>query len=199
MRILLVEDNVRPRALVAQALQVQGFAVDPVGYTKDAEVAVLSTPYDALLLDFGLPDRDGITVEQTLRRRGIGMPVLVLTSRDSPEALVEGLNDGADDYLRKNFVMDDLIARVRALLRRPSHLLGVKIQIGNIELDTAERRVWVAGRDVDLSGRELCALEALMRRSGRVISKSELEDSLYGFNEEVSSSAVEVLLHRVRK
>ena len=199
MRILLVEDNQRLAELVGEALKFHSFAVDIVGCADDAEAAMKSTLYDSVVLDLGLPDRDGMTVLALMRRRGVATPVLVLTSRDSSQAIIDGLNGGADDYLRKPFVMGELMARIRALLRRPGQSLGVMLRIGNIELDTAERRARIEHKDIELSRRELGALERLLRSRDRVISRAEMEDSLYGYGEEVSSNAVEVLMHRLRK
>lgn len=199
MRILLVEDNDRLSVLIAEALRKGGFAVDAVGVAADAEAAISSIRYDAMILDLGLPDRDGMTLLAPARRGHAAIPVLVLTARDDTQAVIEGLNRGADDYLCKPFVMDELLARLRALLRRPGQALGALLREGNVELDAAERCARVDGAGVELSRRELGALELLMRRSGRVISKSDMEDSLYGFGDEVGSNAVEVLMHRLRK
>jgi DNA-binding response OmpR family regulator len=199
MRILLVEDNARLSALIGEALKKNGFAVDAVGIAADAEAAIGSTFYDAMVLDLGLPDRDGMTLLAPARRRSVATPVLVLTARDSSQAIIDGLNSGADDYLCKPFMMEELIARLRALLRRPGQALSALLREGNVELDTVERCVRVDGAGVELSRRELGALELLMRRSGRVISKADMEESLYGYGDEVGSNAVEVLMHRLRK
>ena len=199
MRILLVEDNDRLSEIISQALKVNGFAIDVVASAADAEAAVELTQYDAIVLDLGLPDRDGMTILAPLRRAGVATPVLVLTARDGTHAIVDGLNGGADDYLRKPFVMDELVARLRALLRRPGQALGVLLREQNVEFDTIGRRVRINGNVIELSRRELGALELFIRRSGRVISRSDLEESLYGFGEEVGSNAIEVLTHRLRK
>ncbi len=199
MRLLLVEDSARLSELLCRTLGREGFAVDAVGRADDAEAAIGATSYEMMLLDLGLPDRDGMELLREIRRRGIATPVLVLTSRDGKQDVVEGLNGGADDYLAKPFAMDELLARIRALLRRPGQPLGVVLRHGNIEFDTVERRIRVDGRDIDLSRRESGALECLMRRDERVVSKGDLEQSLYGFEEEVSANAIEVLIHRLRK
>lgn len=199
MRILLVEDNARLSALTAEALKGAGYAIDPVCRAADAEAALRATSYDAIVLDLGLPDFDGMDLLALLRKRGLATPILLLTARDDAEAVVAGLNGGADDYLRKPFNMDELIARVRALLRRPGAALGTALREGNMELDTTARRARVDGALLDLSRREAGALELLMRRSGTVVSKAALEEALYGFGEEVSSNAIEVLIHRLRK
>jgi DNA-binding response OmpR family regulator len=199
MRLLLIEDNQRLADYLATALQNGGFAVDQVGTTADAEGALAATHYDTLLLDLGLPDRDGLEWLAEQRRRQMTRPVLVLTARDSLEDLVAGLNQGADDYLRKPFEIDELIARVRALLRRPGEALGVKLTAGNVSFDTSDREVTVNGMAVEFGRREMDGLELLMRRAGRVVPKSAIEDAIYSFGEDLASNAIEVLVHRIRR
>jgi DNA-binding response OmpR family regulator len=199
MRILLVEDNERLRAIIGQAFNSHGFAVDTAECAADAEAAVQAVPYQAVVLDLGLPDRDGMTVLSFMRSKALTMPVLVLTSRDGKQAVVDGLNHGADDYLTKPFDMDELIARVRVLLRRPGHALSGTLSEQNVEFDTVERRVRINQAEIPFSRRELTALEQFMRRGYRLITKAEIEESLYGFGDEVDSNAVEVLIHRLRK
>lgn len=199
MRILLVEDNARLRAIISHAFSGNGFAVDTAASAVDAEAAIETTPYLAIILDLGLPDRDGMTVLSFIRNRGLTVPVLVLTSRDGKQAVIDGLNQGADDYLTKPFDMDELIARIRVLLRRPGQALSGTLAEQNVEFDTIERRVRINGAEVSFSRRELTALEQFMRRGHRLITKTEFEDSLYSFGEEVESNAVEVLIHRLRK
>lgn len=199
MRILLVEDNLRLNDLTAGALRASGFAVDPVHRADDGEAALKVTSYDAIILDLGLPDRDGMDLLNDIRRRNLATPVLLLTARDDAPSVIAGLNGGADDYLRKPFNMDELIARLRALLRRPGAPAATALREGNMELDTVARRATVGGAIIDLSRKEMGALELLMRRAGTVISKSVMEEALYGFSEEVSANAIEVLIHRLRK
>jgi DNA-binding response OmpR family regulator len=199
MRLLLVEDNARLSGLIEEALRRQGFTIDAVATVGDAEAALTATSYDLIILDLGLPDGDGMDLLASLRSRGVGSLVLVLTARDSTQAVVSGLNGGADDFLCKSFDMDELIARIRALLRRPGKPLGVRLAEGNVVFNTIERDIRINDLRVDLSRLEASALEILMRRSGRVVPKSALEESLYGFSEEVGSNAVEVVLHRLRK
>src|SRR6202167_1807151 len=199
MRILLVEDNARLRAIISQAFTGNGFAVDTAECAADAEAAIQAIPYLAVILDLGLPDRDGITVLSFIRGKGLNMPVLVLTSRDGKEAVIDGLNRGADDYLTKPFDMDELIARTRALLRRPGQALSGTLSEQNVEFDTVERRVRINGTEIVFSRRELTALEQFMRGGNRLIAKAEMEESLYSFGDEVDSNAVEVLIHRLRK
>jgi DNA-binding response OmpR family regulator len=199
MRLLLIEDNQRLADYLGTALENAGFAVDQVGTTADADGAIATTHYDTLLLDLGLPDMDGLIWLGHQRRRQMTRPVLVLTARDSLEDLVAGLNQGADDYLRKPFELDELIARVRALLRRPGEALGVKLAAGNVTFDTSGREVTVNGVPVEFGRREMDGLELLMRRTGRVVPKSAIEDAIYSFGEDLASNAIEVLVHRIRR
>lgn len=199
MRMLLAEDNSRLGPLISDALKAAGFATDLVTTAEEAEAAFTVVSYDALVLDLGLPDRDGMSLIAPARLHAPSTPVLVITARDNASSVIEALDRGADDYLCKPFVMGVLIARIRALLRRPGAQRVSLLCERNVELDPAQYRVRVAGRDVDISRRELSALELLMRRSYRVISRSEFEESMYGFGEEVSSNAIEVLIHRLRR
>jgi DNA-binding response OmpR family regulator len=199
MRLLLIEDNQRLAEYLGTALQNGGFAVDHVSTTAEADGAIATTHYDTLLLDLGLPDMDGLVWLGEQRRRQMTRPVLVITARDSLEELVAGLNRGADDYLRKPFELDELIARVRALLRRPGEALGVTLAAGNISFDTSDREVIVNGVPVEFGRREMEGLELLMRRIGRVVPKSAIEDAIYSFGEDLASNAIEVLVHRIRR
>jgi two-component system, OmpR family, response regulator QseB len=199
MRLLLIEDNQRLADYLATALQNGGFAVDHVTTTADAEGAIATTHYDTLLLDLGLPDKDGLVWLGDQRRRQMTRPVLVLTARDSLEDLVAGLNQGADDYLRKPFELDELIARIRALLRRPGEALGVKLAAGNVMLNTSDRVLTIDGIPVEFGRREINGLELLMRRAGRVVPKSAIEDAIYSFGDDLASNAIEVLVHRIRR
>lgn len=199
MRILLLEDNDRLRTLTAAALHAANYAVDAAALLSEAEDMLGAAKYDCIVLDLGLPDGDGMELLDALRRRGQATPVLLLTARDDSESVVRGLNEGADDYLRKPFNMDELIARVRALLRRPGGALQSQLQDGNIVLDAGGRVAIVDGRPTDLSRREVGALEMLMRLPGRVVEKASLEAALYSYDEDVSANAIEVLIHRLRR
>jgi DNA-binding response OmpR family regulator len=199
LRLLLVEDNARLSEYIAVALRGHGFAVDIVANGADAESAVMATSFDVVVLDLGLPDIDGLDWLGAMRRRVDQTPVLVLTARDGVQDLVLGLNTGADDYLRKPFEMDELVARIRALLRRPGHALGVELTQGNVTLNTNTRVLVVAGTPVDLGRREFSVLELLLRRADRVVPKAAIEEAIYSYGEEVASNAIEVLIHRVRK
>lgn len=199
MRILLVEDNRQLGALIGEALRAHSYVVDLVRTGEDADAALATAVYDAVVLDLGLPDRDGMTLLPSKSGSKLGCPILVLTARDSTQALIDALDGGADDYLRKPFDMDEFLARLRALMRRPGQTLGLRITERNVEFDTVHRRVRIAGCDVEMSRKELMALELLLRRTGTVVSKGHFETTLYGFNEEVGSNAIEVLIHRLRK
>ena len=199
MRLLLTEDNLRLSTLVCRALEKEGFAVDAVGSLGESEAAIETTDYDAVILDLGLPDGNGLDLLRVMRSREDTTPVLILTARDGVEDRVMGLNAGADDYLLKPFANEELIARVRALLRRPGGALGVKLKAGNITFDTTTREVRVDDVLINISRREMGVLEQLMRRPGHVVPKDMLEEKLYGFDEGVSSNSVEVHISRLRK
>jgi len=199
MRILVVEDEPELRELLQKAFAEAGFTVDAVGEWASADADLCTTAFDAVLLDLGLPDGDGLTLLRALRRRGTATPVLVLTARDALEDRVSGLDAGADDYVVKPFYTAEVVARIRALLRRPGQALGLSMVEGNVTFDTAARSVEVDGAPLVLTRRELALLELLMRQAGRVISKAAIEDGLYGFDDEVSANAIEVLVHRLRR
>ena len=197
MRLLLVEDDAMIGESVRAGLRRDGFAVDWVQDGRAAEVALanVNAAYDLLLLDLGLPRKEGLEVLKTLRRGGNLLPVLVLTARDSVADRVKGLDAGADDYLVKPFDLDELSARIRALLRRRAGRAASAIQFGELALDPATREVTLKGRQLALSAREF----ALLERPGAVLSREQLEEKLYGWNEEVESNAVEVYIHGLRK
>jgi two-component system response regulator TctD len=199
MRVLLVEDNAELVSLLRRGLSQSGFDTDSVSTAADA-VHVLSTMrYAAIVLDLGLPDDDGLSVLRELRRRGDATPVLVLTARDGVSDRVTGLRDGADDYMAKPFAMEELVARLHALLRRPGNLLGKRLTCGNVALDTEGRQVIVNGALRPFPARETAVLEILLRRSGNVAPKRLFEDHLFGLSGDVGSNAVEVYVHRLRK
>ena len=199
MRLLVIDDNQRLSEYVGVALRGQGFAVNSVESGADAEAAIATTAYDAIILDLGLPDIDGLAWLTEVRKRLNQTPVLILTARDGVQDLVLGLNSGADDYLRKPFEVEELVARIRALLRRPGHALGIQLTQGNVALNTNTRELTINGVLVDLGRRECGALEILLRRADRVVTKSAIEEAIYGFGEELASNAIEVLIHRLRK
>ena len=199
MRLLVIEDEPRIAEILKSGLQRAGFAVDVVQLCADAREALALTVYDAAILDLGLPDGDGLDLLAELRSAHNGVPVLVLTARDAVENRVSGLDAGADDYLVKPFATVELIARTKALLRRPGGALGVKLQAGNVVLDTIGRDVRVGELSVQLPRRECTILEHLLRRQGRVVPKTVLEEKLYGIDEELESNAVPVHVHHLRR
>lgn len=199
MRLLIVEDEAKLAALLRTALDRAGFSCDVAPDLADAELCARGVTYDAVVLDLGLPDGDGIEWLRRLRRRGLTAPVLMLTARDALEDRVRGLDSGADDYLVKPFHITELAARLRALLRRPNAALGVRLEAGNLVLDTVSRNVEVDGVNVVATARELSLLELLMRRSGNVVSREQLEQGLYALDAPTAPNAVEVAVHRLRR
>lgn len=199
MRLLIVEDEARLVELLRDALVRAGFAVDAVGTVADASEALSLAPYDAAILDLGLPDGDGVKLVEETRRRGNVVPILILTARDAVEDRVAGLDAGADDYVVKPFAMTELIARTKALLRRPGEALGTVLEAGNLVFDTIGRDVRVGTSVLQLPRRELSLLEHLMRRQGRVVPRSVLEEKLYGIDEEPDSNAIPVHVHHLRR
>jgi DNA-binding response OmpR family regulator len=199
VRLLLIEDHERFAEFVKVSLEKEGFAVDVVHNAGDGEAAFAAVNYDGILLDLGLPDFDGLELLKNWRAEGNDTPVLILTARDGVDDRVLGLNVGGDDYLVKPFAMPELVARVRALLRRPGGALDSIMTVGNLSFDTNGREVQVNGKTVPISRREMGVLEQLMRRVGHVVPKDVMEDRIYGFDEEVSSNSVEVHISRLRK
>jgi DNA-binding response OmpR family regulator len=199
VRLLVIEDEPRIAEILKSGLQRAGFAVDVVQLCADAREALALTVYDAAILDLGLPDGDGLDLLSELRSAHNGVPVLVLTARDAVEDRVSGLDAGADDYLVKPFATVELIARTKALLRRPGGALGIKLQAGNVVLDTIGRDVRVGELSLQLPRRECTILEHLLRRQGRVVPKTVLEEKLYGIDEELESNAVPVHVHHLRR
>jgi two-component system response regulator TctD len=199
MRVLLVEDSAELVALLKKGLAQGGFAADAVRTAADAAHALSTVHYAAMVLDRGLPDEDGLILLRDMRRRGDATPVLVLTARDGVSDRVTGLREGADDYMAKPFAMEELIARLQALLRRSDNLLGRRLTFGNVALDTEGRQVLVDGVVRTFPARETAVLEILLRRSGNVAPKRLFEDHLFGLSGEVGSNAVEVYIHRLRK
>jgi DNA-binding response OmpR family regulator len=198
VRLLVVEDEPRIAELLRTALARAGFVADMVATCADARATLALNPYDAAILDLGLPDGDGLAVIGEARRAGNPIPILVLTARDAIEDRVGGLDAGADDYLVKPFAMSELIARTKALLRRPGGALGTLLKAGNISFDTIGRDVSVDNVPLALPRRETAILEHLMRRLGRVVPKAVLEEKLYGMDDELESNAIPVHVHHLR-
>ncbi len=199
MRLLLVEDDEMIGRATREGLASAGFAVDWVKDGRSAELAVANGVYALAVLDLGLPGKDGMTLLRELRERRHSLPVLIVTARDSLPERIAGLNAGADDYMLKPFDLDELVARVRALLRRPEAGGSPVLECGDLRLDSARRQVQVQGLEVQLSPREFALLEALMQRPGTVLSREQLENAIYGWGEEIGSNAVEVHLHNLRR
>jgi len=199
MRVLIAEDD----EMIAQGLQTAlrrgGFAVDWMRDGKDAAAALLASTFDVVLLDLGLPHRDGIEVLRELRRRGDATPVIILTARDEIQHRVAGLDAGADDYIVKPFDLDEMMARVRSVVRRAAGRGDPGIQHGDLRLDPVTRTVERGGVPVGLSAHEYAVLEALLQRPGAVLSRSQLEERLYGWNDQIGSNAVEVYVHGLRR
>jgi len=199
VRLLVIEDEDRLSGILKSRLGEAGFAVDVAGSAGDATAALELINYDAVVLDLGLPDGDGLAVLAAARRIGKALPILILTARDAVEDRVAGLNAGADDYLTKPFAMSELIARIKALLRRPGGVLGITLKAGNLSLDTIGRELSVVGKPVRLSRQELAILEQMMRRFGRIVPKAVLEEKLYGIDEEPGSNTIPVHVHHLRR
>ncbi len=199
MRLLLAEDDPMIGAGIQKGLRQDGFAVDWVQDGRAAELALMEGVHDMLLLDLGLPRRAGLDVLAAMRRRGDARPVLILTARDAVADRVEGLDAGADDYLVKPFALDELAARIRASWRRHSGRAEPVLACGDIEVNPATRETRVKGEPVALSAREFALLQALLARPGAVLSRAQLEEKLYGWQDEVESNAVEVHLHGLRR
>ncbi|MBX9810849.1 MAG: response regulator [Burkholderiales bacterium] len=199
MRVLIVEDDPVLADGLTRSLRQADYAVDCINDGAEADHVLAAQGYDIVILDLGLPKIDGFEVLRRLRRRGVKVPVLVLTARDALQDRVKGLDLGADDYLTKPFDLPELEARVRALIRRGQSGGSSLLNHGALTLDIAGRRATLDGEPLDLSARELGVLEVLMMRSGRVVGKEQLAEQLYGWDEEVGANAIEVYVHRLRR
>ncbi|MES2385569.1 MAG: response regulator transcription factor [Pseudomonadota bacterium] len=199
MRVLLVEDDAMIGEAVAQALKDASYAVDWVRDGSMALASISTQEYGLVLLDLGLPKKGGLEVLRTVRSRGNAVPVLVITARDALQDRIGGLDSGADDYVLKPFEMTELLARMRAVIRRKGGASGPMLSNGSLSLDPATREVLSNGVSIRLSGKEFSLLQALLIRPGAILSRSELEDRLYGWGEEVESNAIEFLIHSLRK
>ncbi|AOW75869.1 DNA-binding response regulator [Colwellia sp. PAMC 20917] len=199
MRILIVEDDRIIGDGLVQCLLMDNYAVDWVETKESAETALLTTPYDLLLLDIGLPDGSGLDVLKKLRRDKNDVPVLILTAYDETPHKVEGLDAGADDYLVKPFDLDELRARIRALQRRASGRGTPLFKSANIILDPATHKVTQAGEAIRLGPKEFAILQTLMEKPGLILSKAQIQDKLYGWNMETESNTIEVHIHGLRR
>jgi two-component system copper resistance phosphate regulon response regulator CusR len=199
MRLLIAEDDARLHDLLGRALRERGYAVDVVTDGESAMVEAAVNEYDAIVLDIGLPRRSGLEVCRDLRKRGMRTPILMLTARDALEDRVAGLDSGADDYLVKPFELDELLARLRALLRRAPVVLNERIALADLVVDTRAQQATRAGLPLGLTTREFAVLEYLARHAGRVVGRAELTEHVWDANHDPASNALEVYVGRVRK
>lgn len=199
MRLLVVDDNAKLRQLLVGLFTGARYTVDAVGTASDALDALSMARYDLVLMELLLPDADGGDMLRTLRSRGLGIPVLVGTAVGDLERRVEALDEGADDVMVKPFSSDELLARVRALLRRPPNVLSRTLAVGNVSLDINSRALRVDGDTLDMPRREVAVLETLMRNRARLVTKRALEEAVYNFDDEVSPNAIEAAVSRVRR
>lgn len=199
MRVLVVEDDLMIGESLSEALQDEAYTVD---WVKDGRQAILTLrvqPYDIILLDLGLPEIDGMGVLTAIRDAKIDTPVLILTARDQLKDRIAGLDSGADDYVVKPFELGEVFARMRVLIRRAQGKADNQVSVGNLTLDTAHKRVMMDGDPIDLTAKEYMLLTTFMLSPEKVMSKNALEDSLYGWGDEVESNAIEFLIHSLRK
>ena len=199
MRILLVEDDALLGDGAKAGLAQAGFAVDWVKDGVAAELALETAGYAAVVLDLGLPRLSGLELLRRARAAGAKVPVLILTARDAVEDRIKGLDSGADDYLVKPFDLDELAARLRALIRRAGGEAAPRLRVGELELDPAAHRAAFRGAPVELAAREFALLHAFMLNAGRVLSREQLAERLYAWGEEVESNAIDVHVHHLRR
>jgi len=199
MRLLIIEDNERLAGLIAEGLARHGYACDSARRLSEADDHVATADYDAIILDLGLPDGDGLKWLARARRNARMMPALILTARGALGDRIAGLDAGADDYLVKPAEIDEIAARLRALLRRPGNRAPTVMTSGALAFDTASRMGTVGGKSLDLSRREADLLELLMRREGSVVQRGSIEEALYSFNDPVSPNALEAVISRLRR
>lgn len=199
MRALVLEDDERLRSLVVRTLTRTGLACDEASRVEEADELISLHEYDLVVLDRRLPDGDGLDVCRSLRAKGYTRSILVLTARDDPESTVEGLSEGADDYIGKPFDLDVLAARAKALLRRNANRPTEELVSGNLRLDSARRAATRDGAPLDLTAREFTILETLMRRPGAVLSREEILEQAWGEREEPMSNTIDVLIARLRR
>ena len=199
MRVLVVEDDELIARGIVSGLRAHGLTADHVGSASQAELSLRSGHCDAMLLDLGLPDADGMDFLARLRARGNTVPVLLLTARDAVEDRIAGLHGGADDYMGKPFDLGEVVARLHALVRRAAGRSVNRIESGALALDPSSGQAWLHGETVELSRRETELLSALMQAGGRCLSGEQLKDSLYGFDQDVGSNAINVHIHNLRQ
>ncbi|SDR62248.1 two-component system, OmpR family, response regulator [Rhizobiales bacterium GAS191] len=199
MRVLLIEDDRMIGASLARALRDEGLSVDWARTGADGQEALATGGHSLVLLDLGLPGPSGLEILKSARRNGNGVPVLIITARDGLDERISGLDLGADDYVVKPFEARELLARMRAVLRRHDGFARSLLEAGEIALDLASHELTYRGRTLLLPAREFALMQAMMARAGTIFSRTQLEERLYGWAEEVGSNAVEVLIHSIRK
>lgn len=199
MKILIVEDEAELGQMLSASLARHGIVVDLAATLAIAEEAIAGHDYAAVVLDRNLPDGDGLALIPQIRARPVQSPVIVLSARGSLDHRVEGLDAGADDYLAKPFALDELLARLRAVLRRPAALSRQSVTVGRLTFDFDHRAAEVDGKALDLPRRELLVLEALLRRTGRVVARRALEEAVYGFDDEIASNSLDAHVSRLRR
>lgn len=199
MRLLLIEDSARLRAVLERGLRKAGYAVDAAQNGREGLWLATENEYDVIVLDLMLPEIDGLTVLRALREQGKTTHVLVLSAKDMVEDRILGLRQGADDYMVKPFSFDELCARLEALVRRSYQVKNPVVRVGDLEVNTAARRAWYAGREIRLTPREYGLLEILVLRAGEVVSRRDLWEHLYAFDDEAASNVVDVLVCSLRR
>lgn len=198
MRILVVEDDAALASVVVRALREESYAVDLAQDGQEAEWSAFENPYDLIILDLMLPRKDGLSVLKTLREAGNHTPVLILTAKDTATDVVAGLDTGADDYLKKPFSLDELMARVRALLRRQPSDTGAIIDVGPLKIDPARKEVTRSGAKIDLTAKEFALLEYMARHAGTVLTRTQLSEHVWDMNFEPTSNVVDVYVGYLR-
>ncbi len=198
MRILVVEDDAALASVVVRALREESYAVDLAQDGQEAEWSAFENPYDLIILDLMLPRKDGLSVLKTLRQAGNHTPVLILTAKDTATDVVAGLDTGADDYLKKPFSLDELMARVRALLRRQPSDTGAIIEVGPLKIDPARKEVTRSGAKIDLTAKEFALLEYMARHAGTVLTRTQLSEHVWDMNFEPTSNVVDVYVGYLR-
>jgi two-component system OmpR family response regulator len=199
MRILLVEDDIMIGEAVSTALKDGAYSIDWVTDGESGWIALQNTPYDGVLLDLGLPKQDGLSLLQQCRNQGNATPIIIITARDGIENRIKGLDLGADDYLVKPFDVSELLARLRAVIRRQGGQSSPIFSVGDLELNTSTHQARFLEQEASLTAREFSLLHTLMLTPGKIFSRGELEDRVYGWNEEVESNAIDFLIHGIRK
>ena len=199
MHVLLIEDDALVASGIVSGLRLHGLTVDHVENSQLADGAMAASQFDICVLDLGLPDEDGMSLLLRWRKRGVELPVLVLTARDAVEHRIKGLQAGADDYLLKPFDLDELVARLHALLRRSAGRSADRIEHGPVTFEPSTGEVWMRGQPVELARREKALLRTLLQHPRQILSADQLSDSLYGFSQEVESNAINVHIHHLRR